>query len=221
MINRPAPSLITESGVKEPFNNMETTMSDVLTWRKWLERGAWLTAGAVVGVSGVRWWEGTPLVAQEAATGAEARLKELGLELPANSAPTNTFVPTVQVGELLFVAGHGPKTAEGKPIVGKVGDNFTLEEGQQAARRVGLQLLSVVRESLGSLDRVVRVVKTLGMVNCTPDFTQQPRVINGCSDLMVEVFGEINGKGARSAVGMSSLPGGIPVEIEMVFQVRK
>ena len=117
--------------------------------------------------------------------------------------------------------GRSPLPKAGKPVVGKVGKELSLKEGREAARSVGLVILSVVRAELGSLDRVHRLVKTLGMVNCTPDFTQQPQVVNGFSDLMVEVFGEKLGKGARSAVGMGSLPGGIPVEIECVFQVKE
>jgi enamine deaminase RidA (YjgF/YER057c/UK114 family) len=118
---------------------------------------------------------------------------------------------------MLYVSGTGP----GKGVVGRLGQDYDVNQGKAAARQVGLQILAVVKAELGSLDKVERLVKTLGMVNSTPDFKQQPQVINGFSDLMVEVFGASNGKGARSAVGMSSLPGGIPVEIECIFQVRK
>jgi enamine deaminase RidA (YjgF/YER057c/UK114 family) len=140
--------------------------------------------------------------------------------------PTNTYVNTVQVGKLLFVSGTGPGKVDGKPVVGRLfgsinpKDSLSVEDGQAAARLVGLQILSVVKQKLGSLDKVKRLVRTFGMVNAAPDFKQHPKVINGFSDLMVEVFGPEAGKGARCAVGMSSLPGGIPVEIEAIFEVR-
>lgn len=152
----------------------------------------------------------------------ERRVKTLKLELPEVKKPTGaTLVPAVRVGETLYISGNGPGNKDGKPITGKVGKGgMTVADAQEAARRVGLIILSIVRQELGSLDKVVRLVKTLGMVNCTPEFTQQPAVINGFSDLMVQVFGDKAGKGARSAVGMVSLPGGIPVEIECIFQVK-
>ena len=152
---------------------------------------------------------------------AESRLRELGLTLPAAPAPIATYVRAVKVGNLLFVSGHGPAAAaDGKTFSGKVGRDLTLEEGRTAARLVGLNVLASVRSSLGSLDRVVRVVKVLGMVNAADNFTQQPQVVNGFSDLMVEIFGEERGKGARSAVGMGSLPNDIPVEVEAIFEVE-
>jgi len=155
-------------------------------------------------------------VAQEK-TGAEQRLRDLKIELPPVSKPTNTLVNAVRVGDMLYVSGTGP----GKGVVGRLGQDYDVNLGKNAARQVGLQILAVVKQELGSLDKVERLVKTLGMVNAAPDFKQHPQVINGFSDLMVEVFGEANGTGARSAVGMGSLPGGIPVEIECIFQVRK
>lgn len=162
-----------------------------------------------------------PVHAQEKAAGsAEERLRKLNLQLPPVGKPGATLVPAVRAGDLLFVSGHGPRKPDGTSVTGKVGLDLDLKQGQEAARLVGLQILSVVRQELGSLDKVVRLVKTLGMVNATPDFKQQPQVINAFSDLMVEVFGEAIGKGARSAVGMGSLPGGIAVEIEAIFQVR-
>jgi enamine deaminase RidA (YjgF/YER057c/UK114 family) len=162
--------------------------------------------------------EGTGTVAPEQKGGsAEERVKQLKLELPAVVKPTNTLVNAVRVGDMLYVSGTGPA----KGVVGRVGQDLDVKQGKAAARQVGLQILSVVKAELGSLDKVQRLVKTFGMVNATADFKQQPEVINGFSDLMVEVFGEENGKGARSAVGMGSLPGGIPVEIEAIFQVRK
>lgn len=159
--------------------------------------------------------------ARQPAVSAEQRLKELKLELPPPSKSSNTLVMAVRVGDLLYVSGHGPNRADGKALVGRLGQDMDVKQGQAAARSVGLNILSTVRAELGSLDKVERVVKTLGMVSATPDFKQHPQVINGFSDLMVDVFGDKAGKGARSAVGMSSLPGGIPVEIEVIFQVRK
>ena len=129
-------------------------------------------------------------------------------------------MPAVRVGNTLYASGHGPRAADGKLVQGKVGGELTLEQGYAAARLVGLNMLASVRDTLESLDKVVRLVKVLGMVNCTPEFTKQPQVINGFSELMVQVFGERNGKAARSAVGMASLPGNIPVEIEAIFEVR-
>ena len=153
--------------------------------------------------------------------GAEARLKERNIMLPQPATPLANYVGAVRVGNLMFVSGHGPLRVDGKPSArGKVGRELTVEQGYQVAREVGLSLLATVRASLGSLDRVKRVVKVLGMVNSADGFGDQPRVINGFSDLMVEVFGEAIGKHARSAVGMAELPMGIPVEIEMVLEVE-
>ena len=151
--------------------------------------------------------------------GPEARIKELKLELPAPPKPVATYIPAVQIGNLLYVSGHGPLKPDGKMLSGRVGADLTLEQGKEAARVVGLAILSTVRNTLGSLDRVVRLIKVLGMVNATPDFKDHPQVVNGFSDLMVEVFGD-SGKGARSAVGMGSLPGNIPVEVEVIFEVH-
>ncbi|HJT78570.1 MAG TPA: RidA family protein [Gemmataceae bacterium] len=149
----------------------------------------------------------------------EARIQELRLTLPTPPKPMAKYRPALQVGNLLYVSGHGPFQADGKLTVGRVGADLSLEQGKEAARLVGLNVLSTVRNTLGSLDRVRRLVKTLGMVNCTADFKEQPQVINGFSELMAEVFGEEAGVGARSAVGMGSLPGNIPVEVECVFEV--
>jgi enamine deaminase RidA (YjgF/YER057c/UK114 family) len=149
---------------------------------------------------------------------AEKRLKELGISLPAAPKPVANYVPSVRVGNLLFVSGHGPYN-DGKTILsGKLGKDLTVEGGYQTARNVALNALSSVKAALGDLDKVRRVVKLLGMVNCTEDFKDQPKVINGASDLLVEIFGEA-GKHARSAVGMQSLPNEIPVEIEMIMEV--
>ena len=149
---------------------------------------------------------------------AERRLKELGIELGKVSAPVANYVNAVRTGNLLFLAGKGPRPQDGVRPSGKVGREYTVEQAYQHARTVGIDLLAVMRSELGSLDRVKRVVKLLGMVNGTPEFTDHPRVINGCSDLFVEVFGE-RGKHARSAVGMGSLPNNIPVEIECIVEV--
>ena len=151
---------------------------------------------------------------------AEKRLKELKIELGTVSSPVANYVNAVRTGNLLFLAGKGPRMGEnGRRPIGKVGRDYTAEEAYQHARGVGMDLLAVMRAELGSLDRVKRVVKVLGMVNATPDFHDHPKVINGCSDLFVEVLGE-KGKHARSAVGMGSLPSGIPVEIECIVEVE-
>jgi enamine deaminase RidA (YjgF/YER057c/UK114 family) len=144
---------------------------------------------------------------------AEKKLEELGIQLAAPSPPVANYVNAVQTGNLLFLAGKGPGA-----VRGKLGREFNVDQGYRHAREVGLALLAVMKAELGSLDRVKRVVKVLGMVNGMPEFTDQPKVINGCSDLFVEVFGE-RGRHARSAVGMGSLPHGIPVEIECIVEV--
>jgi enamine deaminase RidA (YjgF/YER057c/UK114 family) len=154
------------------------------------------------------------------AASPEQRLRELGIELPPPPRPIAVYVPAVRTGNLLFTAGHTPRQPDGTAMPGKLGADLSIEEGHAAARVAGLNLLSTVRNTLGSLDAVVRLVKTLGMVNCTPDFGRQPQVVNGFSELMVEIFGEERGKGGRSAVGMASLPGNQPVEIEAIFEVR-
>jgi len=151
---------------------------------------------------------------------AEARIKELGLALPQPPKPAGNYVPGVRVGNFLFLSGHGPVRVDGAPTLrGKVGRDLSLEDGYKAAREVGINLLGSARTLLGSLDKVKRVVKVLGMVNSAEGFGDQPKVINGFSDLMVEVFGD-NGRHARSAVGMAELPMGIPVEIEMILEVE-
>ncbi len=149
----------------------------------------------------------------------EEKLKDLGLTLPSAPKPVANYVPAVRIGNLLFVSGHGPYN-DGKIITsGKLGKELTVEQGYQVARNVALNCLSSTKAIIGDLNRVRRVVKLLGMVNCTEDFKDQPKVINGASDLLVEVFGD-KGKHARSAVGMQSLPNGIPVEIEMILEVE-
>ena len=149
---------------------------------------------------------------------AEKRLKALGIALPKASAPIASYVNAVRTGNLLYLAGKGPALVDGKRPSGKLGRDYTLEQGYAFARSTGIELLAVMKSELGSLDRVARVVKLLGMVNSTPDFGDQPRVINGCSDLFVEVFGD-KGRHARSAVGMNALPMGIPVEIEAIVEI--
>jgi enamine deaminase RidA (YjgF/YER057c/UK114 family) len=151
----------------------------------------------------------------------ETRIQELHLQLPPPGKPMAKYKMAVQVGNMLYVSGHGPaKITDKTPVTGKVGGgHLTLEQGKESARAVGLAILSTVRNTLGSLNKVKRLVKTLGMVNCVAEFKEQPQVINGFSELMAEVFGEDAGVGARSAVGMGSLPGSIPVEIECIFEV--
>lgn len=149
----------------------------------------------------------------------EARLAELGIDLPEAATPVANYVNAVRSGNLIFLAGKGPKQADGTYITGQVGTDLTEEEGYQAARLTAINQLAVLKAELGNLNRVVRVVKVLGMVNAAPGFTNQPEVVNGFSDLMVEVFGE-RGKHARAAVGMGSLPRNISVEVEAVVEVR-
>lgn len=150
--------------------------------------------------------------------GAEARLKSLGIELPPPPRPMGSYVTAARSGNLLFLSGHGPVRDGWILYQGRVGRDLTIEQGQEAARVTGLNLLATVRDTVGSLDRVRRIVKALGMVQCADDFTDHPKVINGFSDLMVEVFGEA-GRHARTAVGMGSLPTGIAVAVEMVVEV--
>jgi enamine deaminase RidA (YjgF/YER057c/UK114 family) len=149
----------------------------------------------------------------------EARLKELNIELTTPKPPTANFVKTVRVGNLVYTSGHGPDRAEGGPLIGRVGDDLTLEQGQEAARLTGISLLSSLKAEIGDLSKVKRVVKVLGMVQSTPEFKDQPKVMNAFSDMMVAIFGD-KGKHARSAVGMSALPGNIAIEIEMIVEVE-
>src|SRR6266851_3653624 len=167
----------------------------------------------VIVVSVASTWQGAPM-------SADTRIKELGITLPQPSKPLGNYVPGVRVGNLLFLSGHGPIRVDGQPAArGKVGRDLSTEDGYKVARDVGINLLGSARTLLGSLDTVKRIVKVLGMVNSAEGFGDQPKVINGFSDLMVEVFGE-NGRHARSAVGMAELPSGIPVEIEMILEVE-
>lgn len=150
---------------------------------------------------------------------AEDRLRERGLELPTPPAPIGTYVTAVRTGNLVFLAGHGPHRGGELVYRGKVGQDLDVETGYQAAQLVCLNMLASLKAEIGDLDRVRRIVKLLGMVNGTPEFDQQPEVINGASDLLGHVFGE-RGRHARSAVGMGSLPRGISVEIEMIVEVE-
>ena len=162
----------------------------------------------------------SPALAQDEKYDPDARLAELGIELPTPPSPVANYVNGVQTGNLIFLAGKGPKRADGTEIHGKLGADLTIEEGYEAARITAINQLSVLKAMLGDLSRVVRVVKVLGMVNSDPDFVDQPAVINGFSDLIVEVFGE-RGRHARAAVGMASLPRGQAVEIELVVEVEE
>ena len=153
--------------------------------------------------------------------GAEARLKELGIDLPTPPKPVANYVRARRVGNTVFVSGHGPALdAQGQRRLGKVGRELTLDEGYQSARSAGLNLLASLKAEVGSLDSVKQIVKLLGMVNCAPGFDQTPQVINGCSDLLVEIFGQEIGQHARSAVGMAELPSSIPIEIEMIVELQ-
>ena len=151
--------------------------------------------------------------------GAEERLAALKLELPPAPKPVAVYVTALRVGEFLYVSGHGPLKSDGALILGKVGVDLDLEAGAAAARQTGLAILATLKAHLGSLDKVVRLVKTLGLVNCPADYKDQPKVINGFSELMKDVFGEA-GVGTRSAFGAGSLPSGMAVEVEAIFQVK-
>jgi enamine deaminase RidA (YjgF/YER057c/UK114 family) len=150
---------------------------------------------------------------------AEARLKEKGIVLNAPGKPVATYVNAVRVGNLLYLAGKGPTKPDGSNITGKVGKDLTIEQGYEAARLTAINHLAVLKAELGSLNKVKRIVKVLGMVNCTEDFKDQPKVVNGYSDLMVEIFGD-KGKHARSAVGMYALPLNIAVEVEVIVEIE-
>lgn len=148
------------------------------------------------------------------------RLTDLGIELPTPMPPAGLYVPAVRAGDLVFLSGTGPVRADGSLVTGKVGRDLDLDAAREAARLTGLQLLAMMAAELGNLDRVTRVVKLLGMVNCAPGFDHTPQVIDGCSQLLLDVLGDA-GRGARSAVGMAELPFGIAVEIEAVIQVAE
>ena len=149
----------------------------------------------------------------------EMKLKDMGLELPSAGKPVANYVSAVRSGNLVFLSGHGPVRSDGSLITGKVGVDLSVEEGYEAAKQVALVLMASLKAEIEDLDKVRRIVKLLGMVNCPPDFVDQPKVINGASDLLVEVFGD-KGTHARSAVGMNALPMNISVEIEMIVEVE-
>jgi enamine deaminase RidA (YjgF/YER057c/UK114 family) len=150
---------------------------------------------------------------------AEQRFAQLGLSLPPAPAPLGVYKPCLVDGKYLYLSGHGTVKDDGSLIIGRVGADLNQDEAKLAARQVGLAMLSTIKANLGSLDKVKRVIKVLGMVNCTPEFEKHPYVINGCSELFAEVWGSENGIGVRSAVGFGSLPDNIPVEIEALFEL--
>lgn len=152
---------------------------------------------------------------------ADKKLKELNLVLPPAPKPAGVYKPFLQVGNLIYVSGHGTVKEDGSLIIGKVGVDMDQEEAKVAARQVGLAILATLQANLNSLNKIKRVIKVLGMVNAVPEFEKHPYVINGCSELFAQVFGEENGIGVRSAVGMGSLPDNIPVEIEAVFELKE
>jgi enamine deaminase RidA (YjgF/YER057c/UK114 family) len=150
---------------------------------------------------------------------AEERFKKLGLKLPPAPTPLGVYKPYLIDGKYLYLSGHGPVREDKTLIIGRIGSELNMEEGKLAARQVGLTMLSTICTHIGSLDKIKRVIKVLGMVNCTPDFERHPYIINGCSELFAAIWGEENGIGVRSAVGFGSLPDNIPVEIEAMFEL--
>jgi enamine deaminase RidA (YjgF/YER057c/UK114 family) len=150
---------------------------------------------------------------------AEERFKALGLQLPPAPAPLGVYKPYLIDGKYLYLSGHGPVREDKTLIIGRIGSELNVEEGKLAARQVGLTMLSTICTHIGSLDKIKRVIKVLGMVNCTADFERHPYIINGCSELFAAIWGEENGIGVRSAVGFGSLPDNIPVEIEAMFEL--
>src|SRR5688572_13231933 len=153
-------------------------------------------------------------------TTADSRLDQLGLELPPAPKPLGVYKPCLIDGKYLYLSGHGPVQTNSTLIIGRIGLDLDKDQGKLAARQVGLAMLATIKTNLGSLDKIKRVIKVLGMVNCTSDFVAHPFIINGCSELFAAIWGEENGIGVRSAVGMGSLPDNIPVEIEALFELR-
>lgn len=153
------------------------------------------------------------------AKSAEEQFAQLGLSLPPAPAPLGVYKPFLIDGKYLYISGHGPVLNNKTLITGRIGRDMDMEQGKLAARQVGLTILSTIRTHVGDLDSIKRVIKILGMVNCTPEFEKHPYIINGCSELFAEIWGEENGIGVRSAVGFGSLPDNIPVEIEAVFEL--
>lgn len=175
------------------------------------------------------WWLGLIILGSNAAepvsaelvpTSPEGKLLDLGIVLTEPSPPMANYVRSVRAGNLVFLSGHGPRKEDGSYVEGRVGRDLTLEEGYDAARRTAVSLLSSLKAEIGDLSRVKRIVRVFGLVNAEPDFTQHPAVINGCSDLLVELFGE-RGRHARAAVGAASLPLGTAVEIEMIVEIEE
>ena len=150
----------------------------------------------------------------------DEKFEQLNLQLPPAPAPLGVYKPLLIVGNLVYVSGHGPLLPDKTLIVGRVGDTINIEDGKLAARQVGLAILATLKQNIGSLNKISRVIKVLGMVSCPLNFEKHPYVINGCSELFAQVWGEDNGIGVRSAVGMGSLPGNIPVEIEALFELE-
>lgn len=150
----------------------------------------------------------------------DERFEKLGLTLPPAPTPKGVYKPFLTVGNLAYVSGHGTVRSDGSLIIGRIGVDLTMEEGKDAAQQVGLAILATLKQNLGSFNRIKRVVKVLGMVNCVPEFERHPFVVNGCSELFARIWGEDNGVGVRSAVGMGSLPDNIPVEIEAMFEIE-
>jgi enamine deaminase RidA (YjgF/YER057c/UK114 family) len=151
----------------------------------------------------------------------EINFAKLGLTLPPAPTPLGVYKPCLVDGNYLYLSGHGTVLEDGSLIIGRIGADLDVDQGKIAARQVGLAMLATIKANVGSLNRVKRVVKVLGMVNCTPDFERHPFIINGCSELFASVWGEENGIGVRSAVGMGSLPDNIPVEVEALFELHK
>lgn len=152
---------------------------------------------------------------------ADEQFEKLGLVLPPAPTPLGVYKPYLIDGKYLYLSGHGPVNPDKSLTIGRIGDDINQQDGKLAARQVGLTMLSTIKTNLGSLNRVKRVIKVLGMVNCTPDFEKHPFIINGCSELFAQVWGEENGIGTRSAVGFGSLPDNIPVEIEALFELHE
>ena len=199
---------------------MNATVKSLIFWAVFIVVGVgiWNLSTAVERMGAERAAVAQPASSQAGGVDPEAKLAELGITLPTPGAPIANYVNAVQTGNLLFLAGKGPLPVDGKDVVGRLGKDMTVDQGYQAARSVAIAHLAVLKKELGDLKRVTRIVKVLGMVNSDPAFTQQPAVINGYSDLMVAVFGE-KGKHARSAVGMATLPSGIPVEVEVIVEI--
>ena len=199
---------------------MNATVKSLIFWAVLIVVGAgiWKFPSTFERIETERVAAAQPPAASGAVVDPEAKLKELGITLPTPGPPIANYVNAVQTGNLLFLAGKGPLPQDGKDVVGRLGKDMTIEQGYQAARSTAIAHLAVLKKELGNLNRVVRIVKVLGMVNSDPAFTQQPAVVNGYSDLMVAVFGD-KGKHARSAVGMATLPGGIPVEVEVIVEI--